>query len=174
MMSVTGVVLTYERQAQVWEDRSFYAEPEMGQPMLTSDQLVAASRNLEGFEANSLMLNSDPTALFLLSLHVNGTEIDAEKREVAHFTVFGTSKNSAQQQAIESLLDALKETCATQNVQAHLALFAPDAKWINAYARMFRGTTELEVFLRDRLFPTFSLRVSLRRFAMPTLFRFVI
>jgi len=23
MMSVTGVVLTYERQAQVWEDRSY-------------------------------------------------------------------------------------------------------------------------------------------------------
>jgi|TARA_B110000881_G_scaffold152713_1_gene135622 uncharacterized iron-regulated membrane protein len=66
MMSVTGVVLTYERQAQVWEDRSYYAEPETGQLMLTADQLIAASRNLEGFEASSLMLNSDPTAPVVL------------------------------------------------------------------------------------------------------------
>jgi uncharacterized iron-regulated membrane protein len=62
MMSVTGVVLTYERQAQVWEDRSYYAEPETGQQMMTADQLIAASRSLEGFEPTSLMLNSDPTA----------------------------------------------------------------------------------------------------------------
>ncbi len=62
MMSVTGVILTYERQAQVWEDRSYYAEPEAGQQMMTADQLIAASRNLEGFEATSLMLSSDPTA----------------------------------------------------------------------------------------------------------------
>ena len=66
MMSVTGVVLTYERQAQVWEDRSYYAEPETGQLMLTADQLIAASRDLEGFEASSLMLNSDPTAPVVL------------------------------------------------------------------------------------------------------------
>ena len=66
MMSVTGVVLTYERQAQVWEDHSYYAEPETGQLMLTADQLIAASRNLEGFEASSLMLNSDPTAPVVL------------------------------------------------------------------------------------------------------------
>lgn len=62
MMSVTGVVLTYERQAQVWEDRSYYAEPEAGQQSMTADQLIVASRNLEGFEPTSLMLSSDPTA----------------------------------------------------------------------------------------------------------------
>lgn len=62
MMSVTGVVLTYERQAQVWEDRSYYAQPEAGQQMMTADQLIAASRALEGFEPTSLILNSDPTA----------------------------------------------------------------------------------------------------------------
>jgi uncharacterized iron-regulated membrane protein len=67
MMSVTGVVLTYERQAQVWEDRSYYAEPEAGQQMMTADELIAASRSLEGFEPTSLMLNSDPTAPAVLS-----------------------------------------------------------------------------------------------------------
>jgi len=62
MMSVTGVILTYERQVQVWEDRSYYAEPETGQQMMNADQLIAASRGLEGFEPTSLMLSSDPTA----------------------------------------------------------------------------------------------------------------
>jgi uncharacterized iron-regulated membrane protein len=62
MMSVTGVILTYERQIQVWEDRSYYAYPETGQQMLDADQLIAASRNIEGFEPSSLMLSSDPTA----------------------------------------------------------------------------------------------------------------
>ena len=62
MMSVTGVVLTYERQAQVWEDRSYYTEPEAGQQVMTADQLIAASRSLEEFEPTSLILSSDPTA----------------------------------------------------------------------------------------------------------------
>ncbi|PCI78627.1 MAG: hypothetical protein COB20_06385 [SAR86 cluster bacterium] len=66
MMSVTGVVLTYERQIQVWEDRSYYAEPDAGQQMMTADQLIRASRNLEGFEPTSLMLSSDPSAPALL------------------------------------------------------------------------------------------------------------
>ena len=62
MMSVTGVVLTYERQAQAWEDRSYYAEPEAGQQMMSANQLIGASRGLKGFEPTSLMLSSDPTA----------------------------------------------------------------------------------------------------------------
>lgn len=66
MMSVTGVVLTYERQVQAWEDRSYYAEPEAGQQMMSADQLIAASRNLEGFEPTSLMLSSDPNAPAML------------------------------------------------------------------------------------------------------------
>ncbi|MBL4574184.1 MAG: PepSY domain-containing protein [Gammaproteobacteria bacterium] len=62
MMSVTGVVLTYERQIQVWEDRSYYEAPESGQQMMTADQLITAGQNLEEFEPTSLMLSSDPTA----------------------------------------------------------------------------------------------------------------
>ncbi|PCI78629.1 MAG: hypothetical protein COB20_06395 [SAR86 cluster bacterium] len=99
-------------------------------------------------------------ALFLLTLLATGSVIAAERREVAPFTVFGTPENSTQQQAVENLLDAFKETWATQNVPAHVALFAQDAEWINAYARMFRGTSELEIFLRDQLFPAFDSRVS--------------
>jgi len=66
MMSVTGVILTYERQVQAWEDRSYYAEPAAGQQALSADQLIEASRTLEGFEPTSLMLSSDPTAPAML------------------------------------------------------------------------------------------------------------
>lgn len=99
-------------------------------------------------------------ALFLLTVLSNTPAFAAERREVPPSTVFGTPENIAQQQAVENLLDAFKETWATQNVQAHLALFAQDAEWINAYARMFRGSNELEVFLRDQLFPAFDAEVS--------------
>jgi len=100
------------------------------------------------------------TLLFLFSLFIHGNSLAAERREVEPFKVFGAPADSTQQQSVENLLDAFKETWATQNVSAHLALFAADAEWINAYARMFRGTEELEVFLRDQLFPAFDSRVS--------------
>lgn len=74
MMSVTGVILTYERQMQVWEDRSYYAEPEAGQQMMTADQLIAASRSLEGFEPSSLMISSDETAPAVLRQGRSQTE----------------------------------------------------------------------------------------------------
>ena len=62
MMSVTGVVLTYERQIQVWEDRSYYSAAQPGQEMMSADELIAASRELQGFEPSTLLISSDPTA----------------------------------------------------------------------------------------------------------------
>lgn len=84
----------------------------------------------------------------------------AERREVAPFIVFGIPDGAMQQERVEGLLEAFKETWASQDVEAHLALFTEDAEWINAYARMFRGTGELRIFLRDQLFPAFDSAVS--------------
>ncbi len=75
MMSVTGVILTYERQIQVWEDRSYYAEPKAGKQMLSADQLLDASRSLEGFEPTSLMISSDQTAPAILRQGRSATQI---------------------------------------------------------------------------------------------------
>ncbi len=66
MMSVTGVVLTYERQIQVWEDRSYYSAAQPGQEMMSADELIAASRELQGFEPSTLLISSDPTAPAML------------------------------------------------------------------------------------------------------------
>ena len=74
-MSLTGVILTYERQMQTWEDRSYYAEPEPGQQLLSADQLVEASRSILDFEPNTLMLSSDPTAPAVLRQGSSNTQI---------------------------------------------------------------------------------------------------
>jgi len=66
MMSVTGVVLTYERQVQVWEDSSYYSAAQSGQEMMSADELIAASRELQGFEPSALLISSDPTAPAML------------------------------------------------------------------------------------------------------------
>jgi uncharacterized iron-regulated membrane protein len=62
MMSATGVLLSYERQLQVWEDRSYYSQPEAGQERLTVDQLVEKANATADFTATSLALSSDPAA----------------------------------------------------------------------------------------------------------------
>ncbi len=84
----------------------------------------------------------------------------AERREVLESIEFGNPTDSSRQQ-VGALLDSFRATWAAQDTEAHMALFAEDAEWINAYARMFRGKEDLTVFLKERLFPNFDPRVSL-------------
>ena len=92
--------------------------------------------------------------LFLVPV-ING----AERREIPDFVELGNySEESALH--VAALIDDFKATWAAQDAQAHPALFAEDAEWINAYARLFRGKEELTAFLRDRLFPNFDPLVS--------------
>ncbi len=58
MMSVTGVILTYERQMQVWEDGPYYSDPQPDQQRLPLDELLAAANQTKGFTATSLIVNS--------------------------------------------------------------------------------------------------------------------
>lgn len=98
--------------------------------------------------------------MLILAIVTFNVSLAAERREVAPAAIFGAPQNSAQRAGVEKLLEDFKESWASQNVDAHIKLFAADAEWINAYARMFRGTDELEVFLREQLFPAFDSRVS--------------
>ena len=98
--------------------------------------------------------------LLLLSLFIASAASAAERRDVMPFQVFGEPVSSEQTNGVNNLLNAFKETWAAQDVAAHIELFAQDAEWINAYARMFRGNDQLEIFLRERLFPAFDSRVS--------------
>jgi uncharacterized iron-regulated membrane protein len=62
MMSATGVILTYERQIQLWEDGSYYSEPASGQSPLAVDSLIQRANAEPEFTATSVIVSSDGAA----------------------------------------------------------------------------------------------------------------
>ena len=63
MMSVTGVILTYERQMIAWAEWDMREEPPADARRLPVDALVAAvERATPGFEASSVSVSPDPAA----------------------------------------------------------------------------------------------------------------
>jgi uncharacterized iron-regulated membrane protein len=74
MMSVTGVILTYERQMLAAEVSHFSTDPPAGAAREPIESLVAAARQAEpGFSATSVRLSSDPRAPALLSAGRDGS-----------------------------------------------------------------------------------------------------
>lgn len=73
MMSVTGVILTYERQLLALEDRAYYAEPGAGQTRLSAEALVAAATADGTFAPQSIVMSADPAAPAVLSAGRSGT-----------------------------------------------------------------------------------------------------
>jgi uncharacterized iron-regulated membrane protein len=78
MMSITGVVLTYERQMIAWAEHDLRAEVPADAQRLPVDALVAAvERENPAFKASSISISSDPAAPVQVaagrsgSLHVN-------------------------------------------------------------------------------------------------------
>lgn len=63
MMSVTGVLLTYERQLLAWADRSLVSEPgDENAPLRMTALLAAAQRQEPTFTPASVTLSADPRA----------------------------------------------------------------------------------------------------------------
>jgi uncharacterized iron-regulated membrane protein len=63
MMSVTGVLLAYERQILAWADRNLYAEPEPGAQQLPLAELLAAvERARPGFQPSAITVRNEPGA----------------------------------------------------------------------------------------------------------------
>jgi uncharacterized iron-regulated membrane protein len=84
MMSVTGVILTYERQMLAWQTRDFYADPPAGAERQSIDELASATALAEPqFNATSVQLSSDPRAPALVSAGFSGSRyVDAYSGEV--------------------------------------------------------------------------------------------
>ncbi len=97
--------------------------------------------------------------IYTASLIVPLLAAAAERGDIPEFTEFGNTDESTKLQ-VHALIDSFKDTWAAQDTTGHLRLFSADSEWTNAYARIFRGTGELEIFLRERLFPAFSAAVS--------------
>lgn len=69
MMSVTGVLLTYERQLIEWSDRAYWQEPQAGQERQSLTILLeAARRHAPEVTASGISLSADPAAPAIVSL----------------------------------------------------------------------------------------------------------
>ena len=66
MMSVTGVLLTYELQLIAWADRTFYNAPAPGEARRPLDDVIAAAAD-DGVNATRLTVYNDPAAPVLVS-----------------------------------------------------------------------------------------------------------
>jgi uncharacterized iron-regulated membrane protein len=63
MMSVTGVLLTYERQMLAWADRAHYADPPPGAGRQSIEQMLAAVKaRAPDFAPSTVTLRNDPRA----------------------------------------------------------------------------------------------------------------
>jgi uncharacterized iron-regulated membrane protein len=66
MMSLTGVLLTYELQLIAWADRAFYAAPAPDASRLPLDRVLAAAQS-DGVTGKQLTVYNDPAAPVLVS-----------------------------------------------------------------------------------------------------------
>ena len=74
MMSVTGVILTYERQMIAWADRTAYAPPAPDATRLPLERLVeAAKRHRPELAATTIMLRNEPDAPVVLAAGRSGS-----------------------------------------------------------------------------------------------------
>ena len=83
-----------------------------------------------------------------------------ERRQIPEFRSFGEPGDNAEAGSLDEFLAAFRQAWAAQDTEDLMALHADDAEWINAYARIFRGTEALGNFLEHRLFPHFDPSVS--------------
>jgi uncharacterized iron-regulated membrane protein len=68
MMSVTGVILTYERQMLAWAERATFPAPASGAERLTLEELVEAAKlRRPEFTPTTIVVRNDPAAPVTLS-----------------------------------------------------------------------------------------------------------
>jgi uncharacterized iron-regulated membrane protein len=73
MMSVTGVILTYERQMLAWAERTTYPAPTPDAKRLTLEELVAAAKlRRPEFVATAIVLRNEPDAPVVLAAGRSG------------------------------------------------------------------------------------------------------
>lgn len=104
---------------------------------------------------------SAPLAIVLTLIVALATPATSQgRREVPPFTTFGAPASAADAERVGALMEAFREAWRTQDAGRLAALHAPDTEWINAYARIFRGSEALRSFLEEKLFPEFDPEVS--------------
>ena len=74
MMSVTGVILTYERQMLAWADRATYPAPTPDAQRLTLEELVEAAKlRRPEFTPTTIVVRNEPDAAVVLGAGRSGS-----------------------------------------------------------------------------------------------------
>ncbi len=76
------------------------------------------------------------------------------------YRIFGTPQSTADEKAINDLMASFRKAWSAQDAAGVAATHSPDAEWVNAFGRTFRGKEELQFFLGKTLFPAFNPDVS--------------
>lgn len=108
------------------------------------------------------MKNRLALSLFALIIAAAPPAFAQERRQVPGAAVFGAPASPEDGQNLTAAFKAYKKAWGAEDTAALMALHTQDTEWINAYARMFRGTKALGDFLEERLFPEFSAETSER------------
>ena len=72
LMSVTGVILTYERQILAWQDQAYFNEPAQGQTRLPVEELIARGSD-DNFQPTSIALYNDSASPAVLRAGRSGS-----------------------------------------------------------------------------------------------------
>ncbi len=72
MMSVTGVILTYERQMLAWQERAYFNEPANGASRLSAEQLLETGNDAD-FTASSIAYYNDSASPLVLRAGRSGS-----------------------------------------------------------------------------------------------------
>lgn len=76
------------------------------------------------------------------------------------YKVYGSPSAESDKKAIDSVIANLWSAWAANNAEAVARVHTVDAEWTNAFGRTYRGSKELEEFLKDDLFPAFGKEIS--------------
>ena len=87
---------------------------------------------------------------------------NAEYYSPLEYNISGKPSIETDKQAIDTLIAEFWAAWSSQDALAVANTHTKDAEWTNAFGRSFRGSKELEVFLRDKLFPMFDSDISVK------------
>jgi uncharacterized iron-regulated membrane protein len=93
MMSVTGLILTYERQLLARADQAYYAKPPAKAQRLSLDVLIEAADQIPDFVASSITIAANPTA---------PVQLQAGRRESHYLNPYTGEIYSPRSQALDN------------------------------------------------------------------------
>lgn len=76
------------------------------------------------------------------------------------YEIYGTPAAETDKASIDDVMTKLWLGWAEENASAVAKVHTIDAEWTNAFGRTYRGSEELEEFLKNILFPAFDKEIS--------------